>query len=182
MREKAFTLIELVVVIAIIAILASIVAPNAFRSIEKSKVARAVSDIKTLQGAASNYYVSTNKRAPTYMMEDSTTYLNNPYITDSGDAGWNGAYLEQWPAHPWGGSYGWIQNYAWDGDGSLNDGIVVMDDDRPGMGVADNQGQVPQKALIKISEILDDGTLTSGTVQSPISGEAGTLGALTFHN
>jgi prepilin-type N-terminal cleavage/methylation domain-containing protein len=40
MSTRAFTLIELIVVIAIIAILAAIVAPNAFRAIEKAKVAK----------------------------------------------------------------------------------------------------------------------------------------------
>jgi len=37
--RRSFTLIELIVVIAIIAILAAIIAPNAFRAIEKAKVA-----------------------------------------------------------------------------------------------------------------------------------------------
>ncbi|SHJ08964.1 prepilin-type N-terminal cleavage/methylation domain-containing protein [Desulfofundulus thermosubterraneus] len=40
-NEKDFTLVELLVVIAIISILAAIIAPNAFKAVEKAKVARA---------------------------------------------------------------------------------------------------------------------------------------------
>ena len=45
--RKWFTLIELIVVISIIAVLSAIIAPNAFRAIEKSKITKALSDIKT---------------------------------------------------------------------------------------------------------------------------------------
>ena len=38
-NKKGFTLVELLVVIAVIAILASVIAPNAFSAMEKAKVA-----------------------------------------------------------------------------------------------------------------------------------------------
>ena len=49
LNRKVFTLIELIVVIAIIAILAAIVTPNAFRAIEKSKLAKMHADFKLLK-------------------------------------------------------------------------------------------------------------------------------------
>jgi prepilin-type N-terminal cleavage/methylation domain-containing protein len=56
MGKRAFSLIELTIAIAIISILASVVAPNAFRAIEKAKVARAMADIKAIKVAALAFY------------------------------------------------------------------------------------------------------------------------------
>ena len=55
-NNKGFTLVELLVVIAIIGILAAVVAPNAFRAIEKSKVARTINDMKAFKTAALAFY------------------------------------------------------------------------------------------------------------------------------
>lgn len=56
MRRKGFTLIEIVVVIAIIGILAAVVAPNAFKAVEKAKIVRITADIKGIMAAAQAYY------------------------------------------------------------------------------------------------------------------------------
>jgi len=58
-KNKAFTLVELIVVIAIIAILAAIIAPNAFRAIEKAKLARVEADAKAIKSAAFAMYADT---------------------------------------------------------------------------------------------------------------------------
>ena len=50
--RRGFTLVELLVVIAIIGILAAIIAPNAFKAIEKGKVAAAEADYKAIKAAA----------------------------------------------------------------------------------------------------------------------------------
>ena len=49
MRGNAFTLIELIVVIVIIAVLAGIIAPNAFRAIEKAKLSRVAHDAQNIK-------------------------------------------------------------------------------------------------------------------------------------
>ncbi|OQX54091.1 MAG: hypothetical protein B5M48_01665 [Candidatus Omnitrophica bacterium 4484_213] len=54
-----FTLIELIVVITIIGILAAIIAPNAFRAIEKAKIDACISDIKSIRTAAYAFYADT---------------------------------------------------------------------------------------------------------------------------
>lgn len=62
MRKKAaFTLIELLIVVAIIAILAAIAVPNFLEAQTRSKVARVKADVRTLATALESYYVDNNK-------------------------------------------------------------------------------------------------------------------------
>lgn len=55
-QEKGFTLVELLVVIAIIGVLAAIIAPHAFKAVEKAKVSRTIHDMKALKTAALAFY------------------------------------------------------------------------------------------------------------------------------
>jgi prepilin-type N-terminal cleavage/methylation domain-containing protein len=62
--KKAFTLIELLIVVAIIAILAAIAVPNFLEAQVRSKVARCKADMRTLMIAAEAYRQDTNKYMP----------------------------------------------------------------------------------------------------------------------
>jgi len=53
--EHGFTLVELMVVIVILGLLATIVAINVIPSGEKAKVIKAKTDISTIEGALDNY-------------------------------------------------------------------------------------------------------------------------------
>ncbi|HUT25205.1 MAG TPA: prepilin-type N-terminal cleavage/methylation domain-containing protein, partial [Sumerlaeia bacterium] len=56
-RESAFTLIELLIVVAIIAILAAIAVPNFLEAQTRSKIATVYSDFRTLKTGMEAYRV-----------------------------------------------------------------------------------------------------------------------------
>lgn len=60
MKNKAFTLIELLIVIAIIAILALIAVPNFLEAQTRAKVSRVKADMRSLATAIESYYVDFN--------------------------------------------------------------------------------------------------------------------------
>ena len=60
MKQKAFTLIELLIVVAIIAILAAIAVPNFLEAQTRSKVARVQNDMRSFATAIQSYMVDNN--------------------------------------------------------------------------------------------------------------------------
>ena len=60
---RAFTLIELLIVVAIIAILAAIAVPNFLEAQTRSKVSRTMTDMRSIATAMESYYVDHNAYA-----------------------------------------------------------------------------------------------------------------------
>jgi prepilin-type N-terminal cleavage/methylation domain-containing protein len=77
----AFTLVELLIVVAIIAILASIAIPNFLEAQIRSKVARAQSDMRTISVGLGAYHVDRNRYPPTPMASLSDRFLRLRFIT-----------------------------------------------------------------------------------------------------
>ncbi len=69
MKQKAFTLIELLIVVAIIAILAAISVPNFLEAQTRSRVSRTLNDIRTLAVAIRSYEVDHNQAPPSPWFE-----------------------------------------------------------------------------------------------------------------
>jgi prepilin-type N-terminal cleavage/methylation domain-containing protein len=67
-KRNAFTLIELLIVVAIIAILAAIAVPNFLEAQTRAKVARVKADIRTIATAIESYAVD-NNRGPVGTLE-----------------------------------------------------------------------------------------------------------------
>jgi prepilin-type N-terminal cleavage/methylation domain-containing protein len=65
-KLKAFTLIELLIVVAIIAILAAIAVPNFLEAQVRAKVSRVQADLRTLRVAMEAYAVDNNKYLPSW--------------------------------------------------------------------------------------------------------------------
>ena len=59
--KKAFTLIELLIVVAIIGILAAIAVPNFLSAQTRAKVSRSFADMRALKLACASYYIDNNK-------------------------------------------------------------------------------------------------------------------------
>lgn len=64
-KDRKFNLIELIIVIAIIGILASIVIPNISDFSIKAKDTRRMADIRNVQTAVDMYYAKNNGEYPT---------------------------------------------------------------------------------------------------------------------
>ncbi|NMB42038.1 MAG: prepilin-type N-terminal cleavage/methylation domain-containing protein [Firmicutes bacterium] len=108
-NNKGFTLVELLTVVAIIAILVAVVAPNLFRAIEKSKVTAVVADYMNIKTATLAYYSDTGNWPVGNSGDNSDTdpgfVKQNPNVDN-----WNGPYLESWPVkNPWGKNYVFVE-------------------------------------------------------------------------
>ena len=156
--KKGFTLVELLVVIAIIAVLAAIIAPNAFKAIEKSKVASAEADYKAIKTAALGYYADTGAWPATGANDNG--FVNKPKVEGTVTTQianvWNGPYLEKWPSkNPWGGTYTFKSNVS----GSA--GTPTGAPDKNNIKYIELI-DVPEKALERLEMDLDGTALTTG--------------------
>lgn len=84
--KTAFTLIELLIVVAIIAILAAIAVPNFLEAQVRSKVSRNLSDFRTMATAIESYRVDHNRYMagwPAQTYEEALNWLTTPvsYLT-----------------------------------------------------------------------------------------------------
>ena len=68
--EQAFTLIELLIVVAIIAILAAIAVPNFLEAQVRAKVSRTKSDFRSLATALEDYHVDNGNYPITYVFDE----------------------------------------------------------------------------------------------------------------
>ncbi len=124
MRNKGFTLLELIVVIAIITVLAGILAPVVKSSLDDAKVAKVLALVDTAKKAAQTCYYHTDQ-FPRQGVNGVSTYVDLTDNDTNAWANWKGPYLDNplgVSSNPWGGDI-YINNVT-AGEGASPDGYV----------------------------------------------------------
>ena len=102
-RERGFTLLEMLVVLVIIGLIASLVGPRLFAKVDSSKVQIADTQVRMLRGAVESFHLDVG-RLPT--QEEGLSVLEHAPPEDKGGNRWKGPYLDEGvPKDPWGNSY-----------------------------------------------------------------------------
>lgn len=105
-KQTGFTLLEMLVVLAIIGLLASLVGPRLFSKVDTSKVQTAQTQVKMLKGALDALRLDIG-RFPT--QSEGLALLNTMPQADDIRAKWKGPYLDEaLPADPWGNPYQYV--------------------------------------------------------------------------
>ncbi|HYR07746.1 MAG TPA: type II secretion system major pseudopilin GspG [Longimicrobium sp.] len=103
MRRAGFTLVEILVVIIVIAMLATLVAPSVFQHVDSAKASTAKAQIEMLSAALDAYRLD-NDRYPT--TEQGLAALHQAPAAAPAPRRWRGPYLRrELPMDPWGKPY-----------------------------------------------------------------------------
>lgn len=126
-RQRGFTLIELMIVVVILGLLATIIMPKILDRPEQARRTKAKIDIRNIESALALFKTDTGR------FPDTSEGLE-ALVTDPGVEGYNReGYLDRVPADPWGNKYVYIspgihsknydlESYGKDGeDGGMDD-------------------------------------------------------------
>lgn len=108
--RRGFTLVEIMIVVAIIALLASIAVPGFLRARKRSQASRIVNDLRLIDSAIDQYAIENNKKTgdpvgtadwTAYMKKGSTLYLTGRDIFGNGYGAQSVDNLPKAPAAAW---------------------------------------------------------------------------------
>jgi len=183
-QQTGFTLMEMIGVMAVIAILAAVATPKIFDAIEDGKVSAYVGEANQLKLAAARYYKDTGKWPRHYPAHENTGRHNLMINDADGNGapikGWNGPYLDKELMNQiTKGEYQALQytsDAKWacdiDGDGNRDGSFLVYRADR-----------ISDEVAKKISNIIDgDGDITSGNKNWKAAGKIRRYGTNSDHN
>jgi general secretion pathway protein G len=110
-RRAGFTLLEVLVVVAILVILAGVASISIFRYMEDAKVGRAKSDMRAIEGAIKTFYIQNGDWPPQDNLAAIAPLLEQGQV----------ALVD-----PWGQPYTWeLKTYADETDGTTKQRPVV---------------------------------------------------------
>jgi general secretion pathway protein G len=92
MKNKAFTLVELMIVVIIIGVLVAMVVPNMIGRSEQARVSVARADIDVNIATAIKLYDADTGSLPKTL---------DDLVVSPGDENWKGPYLDKVPVDPW---------------------------------------------------------------------------------
>jgi general secretion pathway protein G len=102
-RLRGFTLLEMLVVLAIIGLIAGLVGPRLFRQVDQGRVTTAITQVKLLRGAVENLRLDIG-RYPT--PQEGLSLLNKAPNDPALAPRWRGPYLDETvPLDPWSHPY-----------------------------------------------------------------------------
>ncbi|MFC3033079.1 type II secretion system major pseudopilin GspG [Pseudoalteromonas fenneropenaei] len=97
-KKEGFSLVELLIVLIILGLLGSLVAPKLFSKVSSSKTKTALAQMQMLETAID-----------TYRLDMGNVPSNLELLVRSAAAGWDGPYLpKDVPLDPWGNPYNYI--------------------------------------------------------------------------
>jgi prepilin-type N-terminal cleavage/methylation domain-containing protein len=96
-RRGGFTLVEIMIVVAIIALLAAIAVPGFLRARKRSQASRILNDLRMIDAAVDQYAIETNRSTGnTVLVTDWTNYLKkNSQLYNTGNSLLGSAYGQQ---------------------------------------------------------------------------------------
>lgn len=101
--SRGFSLLEMLVVLVIIGLIASLVGPRLFSRVDSSKVQVAETQTRMLRGAVETFRLEVG-RLPT--VEEGLDALTRAPADERAKSRWRGPYLDEAvPADPWGNPY-----------------------------------------------------------------------------
>lgn len=115
-ERQAFTLIELLLVMVILAVLAAVIVPNYARRANDARIARAIHDVANLKTLIQAYEIDTAGTYPQSLND----LVSNPGGASA--ASWHGPYVESLPKDPWGRDY--IYHPPTGGDGGTSYSVL----------------------------------------------------------
>jgi len=89
LKQKGFTLVEIMIVVAIIALLAAIAVPGFLRARKRSQASRILNDLRMIDAAVDQYAIETNRSTnntvntadwTNYLKKNSSLYLSGKSI------------------------------------------------------------------------------------------------------
>lgn len=106
-RSRGFTLIEIMVVVVILGILASVIVPKIMDNPDKARVAKAKQDIRVLESSL-NLYKLDNYSYPT-TQQGLEALVTQPQGEPAPKNYKPGGYIQKLPKDPWGNPYQYLQ-------------------------------------------------------------------------